>query len=195
MVDASHWSRCALLYPLTSFRDVKSSLNRADIIVLTQWESHPEVLTTLRKYQGAAGIPQIFEASIVPTELIPLNSKHFLSLSDLKDSPVAALCGIANPERFIALLQNFGSHICFQKFFRDHHHYQTSDILEFSKKARMSNAEYVITTQKDAVKISPHLSSSDIPFYFVKIKIEVKEKELFLEKLREPLHSELKRVK
>jgi len=136
MIDVAYWSRCSLLYPITTFRDVKSSLRRANILVLTRWESNPEIIESLKKYQTENGAPQILKAAFVPAELIPLNRTHSLSFSALENLNIAAFCGIANPERFISSLEKFRANICFQKFFRDHHHYQTSHIEELIKNVK-----------------------------------------------------------
>ncbi len=188
MIDAAHWSRCSLLYPITTFRDVKSSLKRANIFIVTQWETNEEIFKSLKRYQTESETLQIFKASFVPADLIPLNTKQTLSFSALENLNVAAVCGIANPERFFNMLEAFRTNICFQKCFRDHHHYQTSHIEELIEIAVARKADVIITTQKDAVKISPLLSSSEIPFYYLKIKFDIQQGELLLNKMLQIMH-------
>ena len=56
------------------------------------------------------------------------------------------------------------------KDFLDHHGYSEEDLREFFAEAKRAGAEYVITTEKDAVRISK--ITAILPFYFLRMEIE-----------------------
>jgi tetraacyldisaccharide 4'-kinase len=59
------------------------------------------------------------------------------------------VCGIARPERFIAMVRRAGITPCAERIFPDHHRYIANDI----NKTRELYLKGVITTEKDAVRL------------------------------------------
>jgi tetraacyldisaccharide 4'-kinase len=59
------------------------------------------------------------------------------------------VCGIARPERFIAMVLKSGITPCGQEIFPDHHCYGTNDFI----KTRKLYSNGIITTEKDAVRL------------------------------------------
>ena len=66
-----------------------------------------------------------------------------------------AFCGIARPENFTAMLAAKGYGPVETVAFPDHHAYSARDITRLIEKARKHNADGLITTEKDAVKLTP----------------------------------------
>src|SRR5437773_3895615 len=75
-----------------------------------------------------------------------------------KNEPITkrgfAFCGIGDPESFFQMLRRDGFEIAATKMFRDHHIYTQRDVAEIERRARNANAEILLTTAKDAVKLS-----------------------------------------
>ncbi len=61
-------------------------------------------------------------------------------------------CGIGNPDRFLATLQNEGLKIIGSKIYPDHHDYNDTDIL-FLQAQSIKHKAMLITTRKDYIKI------------------------------------------
>jgi tetraacyldisaccharide 4'-kinase len=179
MIDPSRWSKVPLLFPISDFRDVKSSLKRAHVLVLNQvgknQKSHHTIQQELNKILD---IP-VFYSSMIPREVCPLKAEKQLSLSELEGLKVAIFCGIANPERFAKMVHNFGGEICAQQVFRDHHRYKLSHIQEIEIKAKENGADLLLTTQKDAVKIVTFLEQINIPLYYLKVGMEIQPQQKF----------------
>jgi tetraacyldisaccharide-1-P 4'-kinase len=76
------------------------------------------------------------------------------STKSLAGVNVFAFCGLARPEAFISSLQELGANIVGQKFFPDHHWYTERDINFLESKLRNEQTGYLVTTQKDFVKLS-----------------------------------------
>jgi tetraacyldisaccharide 4'-kinase len=66
-----------------------------------------------------------------------------------------ALCAIARPENFESMLKEAGCGIVDTIYFRDHHAYDMADMERIVELAKQLNATGFVTTEKDAVKLTP----------------------------------------
>ena len=60
--------------------------------------------------------------------------------------------------------------ICGKTIFPDHHNYNRLDIKKIEQVAKNNGADYLITTEKDLIKLSGF--KFNIPLYAVKIRLE-----------------------
>jgi tetraacyldisaccharide 4'-kinase len=92
---------------------------------------------------------------------------------EIRESSVAAFCGLGNPESFFSLLRRGGYRLAHTQAFRDHHTYTQSDINRLVQDSSARGAQFLLTTAKDEVK----LRSLDfqMPCYSVDISIEIEE--------------------
>jgi tetraacyldisaccharide 4'-kinase len=75
-------------------------------------------------------------------------------LEVLKARPVAAFCGIGNPQAFRQTLAGLGAEISAFRTFPDHHAYTRADVEELRDWARQqANDCLIVTTEKDLVKL------------------------------------------
>jgi tetraacyldisaccharide 4'-kinase len=75
-------------------------------------------------------------------------------LDDLRHRPVAAFCGIGNPDAFRRTLAQLGCDLRAWRTFADHHPYTRDDVDDLRSWARQQPPDcVVITTQKDLVKM------------------------------------------
>src|SRR6185436_13821130 len=102
------------------------------------------------------------------------------SVEDLTNRkvPVAAFCGIGNPNSFFALLNREGFDITYRREFRDHYSYTQTDVDQFVRDASAHGAQALVTTTKDAVKLSA--LRFEIPCYVVDTSMRIEEAEDFL---------------
>jgi len=93
-------------------------------------------------------------------------------LADAAAHPsVAAVAGIAGPERFFADLRASGYTLAHTMAFRDHHPYSRRDVERIVCAARAAGAEAVLTTEKDFVRLMPHRPFS-MPIAWVPLTME-----------------------
>ena len=71
----------------------------------------------------------------------------------LKGLKVVAFCGIADPDSFASTLTQMGADIVGFEKFRDHHVYNESDLSRLRKLFEKENADALVTTEKDWVKL------------------------------------------
>jgi tetraacyldisaccharide 4'-kinase len=67
---------------------------------------------------------------------------------------VVAVAGIARPGRFFTALQEQGYEVVRAFQFTDHHWFTPRDLRQISAVARETNADLVVTTEKDAVRLT-----------------------------------------
>jgi tetraacyldisaccharide 4'-kinase len=67
-----------------------------------------------------------------------------------------AVAGVARPERFFAALRELGWDVARELVFRDHHWFTARDLDAVRRAAAETDADVVMTTEKDAVRLPPH---------------------------------------
>jgi tetraacyldisaccharide 4'-kinase len=81
-------------------------------------------------------------------------AQQTLPLEGLQDRPVAAFCGIGNPDAFRQTLTKLGLNVTAWRTYPDHHAYSKNDVEDLRYWARQLPGDTAVaTTQKDLVKI------------------------------------------
>jgi tetraacyldisaccharide 4'-kinase len=68
---------------------------------------------------------------------------------------VVAVAGIARPERFFGALRDLGFDVAREMPFPDHHWFSDADLARVAQAVLDANADGVMTTEKDAVRLGP----------------------------------------
>ena len=157
-----------LLIPAGRLREPFNSLKRADIIVFMGSET------------GSAGIQKYLNSTAVlcggvkePDSLVKLNSNEELELSELSGKRLTAFCAVGNPEGFRTTLNSFNPALLELLEFPDHHIYSERDFNKISKIFLSSDSDFLITTEKDALKLPPNFFS-EIDVYLLRISFKIK---------------------
>ncbi|KON28717.1 hypothetical protein AC481_00400 [miscellaneous Crenarchaeota group archaeon SMTZ-80] len=185
LIDVSRWSEFPFLFPITYFRDIKRSLLRADIIILTRTEYSLNKTNRVYQYVISKYTTTVFKCNTIPVSLIDLANGHEIELKHIKGKSVAVFAGIGNFEQFFYTVKNLGCSICWFRKFSDHYFYRESDLEEINEIARNRNAEMLITTQKDAVKLRNFIQNFDSNIYFLKIHIRLDNEKKFWKMVNE----------
>jgi tetraacyldisaccharide 4'-kinase len=102
--------------------------------------------------RGTAG-ETWFPASVQPSALVGLESNRWKEypLNLLYGSKILVVSGVANPAGLYRIIQEWEGEIVETLEFPDHHPYTATDWQRINRVAR--NAELVVTTEKDLVKL------------------------------------------
>jgi tetraacyldisaccharide 4'-kinase len=154
LVDATcPWGH-GWLFPRGLLREPASSLGRSDVVLLTRCDmTSPEALSRLHEEvrRHAPGAP-IAESEHRPAAWV--NGDRTVQVDALAGRPVAAFCGLGNPDAFRRTLVALGAEPIAWRTYPDHHAYSAADVEDLRQWARVLPADAVIaTTQKDLVKI------------------------------------------
>jgi tetraacyldisaccharide 4'-kinase len=137
-IDATNPFGNGKLLPTGILREPIESLNRADAIVITRTN-----LVSDSKFQ----IPNSNNAEVF------ISRNRTNRKSKMENRQCLAFCGLGNPENFFAQLRQDKFNLVATKIFRDHHVYSQQDADEIAQLAKSNNAEILLTTAKDAVKL------------------------------------------
>lgn len=142
------------LLPAGNLRDVKKAARRADIIVVTK---SPEKLSEEQMQSFLERIhPQqdqkVFFSYLRYGDLIPIN-EYAKTTDASKAVHAAAFCGIANPGPLFQHLEAKHRHLE-RIVFGDHHAFSKSDIERIIKAAQKNEGTILITTEKDAARLT-----------------------------------------
>jgi tetraacyldisaccharide 4'-kinase len=155
LLDATEPWGYGHLFPRGLLRESPRGLARAGAVVLTRCDlAAPEALARLRE-QVARLAPGVAVAETTHRPVEWVNAEHAtLPLDALRGRPVAAFCGIGNPEGFRRTVQGLGLEVAAFRAFPDHHAYARADVEDLRSWARQQATEcVVVTTQKDLVKL------------------------------------------
>ena len=158
--------------PRGILREPIKNIRRADYIFLTKSDgSHKleHLKNFLRRHTRRA---EIIECCHKPKFLVKLFTGEQMPLEMLSGLKVAALSAIARPESFEGFLEQLGAQIVLKDHYADHHRYTQQEIIDFINQAKAAGAEYIVTTEKDAVRI-PKLDRCDVPLIYLRIQIDI----------------------
>lgn len=151
-IDATNPWGNGFVLPAGILREPRGSLARADCVVITRSDQCDPIVDLQEEVRAIRNDLPVFLSRMKQTELRVLNETNSAINLNLP-SPVAAFCGIANPESFFALLRCQDYDLVHRQTFRDHYNYKQADIDQIVRDARARGAQAIITTSKDAVKV------------------------------------------
>jgi tetraacyldisaccharide 4'-kinase len=136
------------LLPAGNLREPLSAIAEADIVVLREEEA-ASLRSVVAGLSGEKKVPAIW----VIRRSLSLGEAGEVTLP----SKPLAFCGIARPESFPKMLAAQGYEPMDTVIFPDHHAYDEGDIRQLIEHARQVDANGFVTTEKDAVKLTPIL--------------------------------------
>lgn len=186
-IDATQpFGTCSLL-PIGTLREPKSSIKRADIIILTRIDAAENNIVELKtELNQLAPKTPILESIHKPISLYLLNhteKNSMIPLNDLSGKRLLAVCGIGNPNAFVRTIEKQNPEKVEILAFPDHHVYSESDIQQINHKMVVCEAEWIITTQKDEQKFTS--LNTDLPIFVLAIELAITDGEkVLLDKLQ-----------
>jgi tetraacyldisaccharide 4'-kinase len=135
------------LLPAGILREPKSSLRRADMVILTRCtpgEETGEIEDEVRRFNP--------EAPVLHSEVGGSGFVDFHGETSPVPSRAVAFCGIGSPGSFRSVLERCGVEIVEFHPFRDHHPYRPEEIERLRRSADAQGAA-LVTTEKDLARL------------------------------------------
>ena len=154
LIDATcPWGHGHLL-PRGLLREPIRSLRRAHVVMLTRCDLvAAEVVRAIRDRVLTVKELPIVESTHQPAEWRNA-AQATAPLDALRNRPIAAFCGLGNPDAFRKTLETLGLTIAAWRTFPDHHPYSRADVDDLRNWAGSTPKDAaIVTTQKDLVKI------------------------------------------
>jgi len=154
LIDAENPFDNRRLLPVGLLREPLKEIERADIIVLTKAQNcQPSVVSGLRDeirlYNKTA---PVFLSGHKPVGFIKSTGEE-IRLEWARDKNFFAFCGIGSPESFRKTVLSAGCSLKGLKKYSDHYTYKQGDIEDIIKEAKAGNANWVLTTEKDMMRL------------------------------------------
>lgn len=159
------------MVPYGRMREPIYALRRAQVIIVTRADRPFDQEELSRIIDGLGmNVPIIYAYhDLVGLREFPDNK--VAPLRKLNRARVGVLCAIGNPQVFMGDLEAYQAQLVCEHLFPDHHRYSQDDIDKVVKEAQAAGAEFIATTEKDAVKLAG-LSFGEMPVYITEIKAE-----------------------
>lgn len=170
LIDGDRGFGNGYLLPRGILREPLSRLVDADIALVKGGRLNTADSSRL----GTMMLP-LMHFDYAPTAFIDLTNDTNLSLDEFRaafsEKETLALCGIANPDSFIATLKTVGVSVTSKTFFPDHHDYTHGEI-EAMKNA---GADVIVTTEKDGVKLKRLAHLLNVPLFALRVEAVFKD--------------------
>ncbi len=172
LIDATRPFGYGHCLPRGLLRELTSALASADAIVITRSDAaSAEELARIRDRLGVeAPAASIHLAAHRPICLRDLNGEE-MSLDELKGRAVFAFCGIGNPQAFYRTLTDLGANVVGRQALADHTTYAAGVVADISAAADRCEAEILLTTQKDGVKLAG--VDFNKPVYCLEVEMQI----------------------
>jgi tetraacyldisaccharide 4'-kinase len=146
------------MLPLGPLRDPVGTIEPQDLIWI-HGEGPPgeNLRPVVRSRSRALGLVPAFDLAG------PLTSADGLA--------VAAFCGIARPERFLASLRQAGAKVLAHWARGDHRVFSPAELLRAARLAQASGASALVCTEKDAVRLPP--VTLPLPVWALRVEVEI----------------------
>ncbi len=141
----------ARLLPRGPYREPLGALRRADLVLIPyRTEEERKRCRELTDRLGRhGGFPPVYPLSLEPGAWEDLAGRP----ASAPEGPVVVLCSVARPESVASVARTAGAAVEEVLVYPDHHEYDDEDVGEIRRSAR---GRTLVTTEKDAVKLTSH---------------------------------------
>ncbi|PYP79601.1 MAG: tetraacyldisaccharide 4'-kinase [Gemmatimonadetes bacterium] len=171
LISAERFTSTTHMLPAGPLREPLAALARADVAIVTR-----KVASTTEAQRVAERIESMIH---VGTAVVHLAPSHFVDAHDETSRPldavrgarVVAVAAVGEPEAFFAQLRELGARDVQGIAYRDHHAFTAADVARLARAAAQADA--VVCTLKDAVKLAPQWTPRAVPLWYVSQRAEV----------------------
>jgi len=166
------------LLPAGDLREGFISLKRADAIILNRkFFEKEEIKSEMKNHFNEK---KIFTSYYKAISFVDAVKKIEYDLDDFKGQESLVVSGIANPKSFLNILMKVHVDTQNKLIFRDHKNYKLKEVQQIRKQFYTTNSHSVVTTEKDAVKLSRFSREfDDIEIFYLKINLCMDDEESF----------------
>lgn len=184
IIDAQKPFSNKKVLPAGLLREPFSALKRADLFLLNRSENvdYSRINELKKSLNEFSPLNQgVFKAETKLERCVSVAFQTEENLGFLKEKKVFAFSGIGSPEAFKKSIESAGAKIVSYKIFKDHYNYQKEDLLTLLDQYSASQADLILTTEKDAVKLFNFSEMiAQLPFYYLQISLKIEAKDELL---------------
>jgi len=171
MVDKNNPFGNGQLLPRGILREPIKHLSRASFVFLTKsnGKADPELEQLIKTHNPGV---DIIECTHRPQYLKEISTGERRELSDLKGREIGAFSAIADHNSFESFLRQYGAQVQYTRRFLDHHRFEDYELQHVLEQASAYGLDYLVTTEKDAVRIDPHIRGA-VPIYYLRLEVDI----------------------
>lgn len=177
--------RAGCCLPMGRLREPTSALRDAHVIIITRKDRLPPVeihrLTSLLIPLTPSAVR--FTAAHQPVGVID-ETGQTKPLRSLSGKNVFAFCGLGNPEAFLRSIVGLGANVVDSLALDDHANYTPQLVDQLCRSADKCDAEILLTTQKDGIKLEP--AGMTMPLWQLVVEMNIDDPQ---DKLREKIQT------
>lgn len=171
VIDATRPFGFDHLLPRGLLREPLTSLRRANTFLITRVDQASDLSQTRQRIEQLNSGARLLFSVHRPVALMDAATSEKRELSALLGTKVVSLCSIGNPDAFERTLLDQGAVIVHTRRFPDHHLYSDQDLCEIGRSAVEEGADFIVTTEKDAVRL-PENVELDVPLIVLLVELE-----------------------
>ncbi len=176
LVDKTNPFGNGFLLPRGILREPIKHLKRASYVFLTKsnGQRDSELEELIQRHNPGV---DVIECTHQPQYLqllgeAPDHESTRQPLEFLQGKTIGAFSGIATPESFEKFLRDLGAKIGFVRRYLDHYRFEESDFVDIFSAGLKERVDFIVTTEKDAVRIASDLPCP-VPVYYLRLEIEI----------------------
>jgi tetraacyldisaccharide 4'-kinase len=170
LVDAQNPFDNRKLLPVGLLREPLGEMKRAGIIVITKGRGS-EVTSLKNEITSLSPHASVFVSGHVPA-YVKARGGELHPTEWLSGKGVYAFCGIADPDCFRLGLSGLGAQVMGFKAYRDHYWFRQDDVDYIERAAGESGAGWMITTEKDMMRLRPLRLPENLLALGIEVEVE-----------------------
>ena len=162
------------LIPRGSLREPLKNLRRADLFIISHCNQSKEktIKSIYTKLNHVNNDAPVCESIHWPVHIENITDGSILGPEWLMGKRIYGLSAIGNPESFTYTLKGLGADLIKHRKFHDHHNYNREEMGYIVSEARSLDADAIVVTQKDIVKIRK-MDINDFNILSLKIETQI----------------------
>ncbi|MCB2155960.1 tetraacyldisaccharide 4'-kinase [bacterium] len=153
LLDATRPITELRLFPRGTLREPLTVLSKAHLIVLTRADQSKRTDRIRREIRRRLPHVPVVRTRIAVSGLMDLSARRARPASDLEGARVLIACGVGNPASVKHTVQDLGATVGAMKVLADHSQVTRADVLAWDSARRRAKADFLVVTEKDAVKL------------------------------------------
>ncbi|MCK5595296.1 tetraacyldisaccharide 4'-kinase [bacterium] len=161
------------VFPRGNLREPYGCLKRADCFIITKADMIRDIEIIKKKLLDINSSAQVITTIYKPVCLENIAGKEQLDIECIKGEKVIALSSLGDPISFENTLEQVGAKIVEKLRYPDHYWYSKDDMYNIRARQKALNAKFIITTQKDAMRLQRVETQDFASLRVLRIKVEI----------------------
>lgn len=173
VVDATDAPGLERLLPAGRLREPVTAAKRATGVIITRAEQPDQVEEILKRLRSAVDrLPPAAEVVFRAKELISVATGTRRSRDSCQGIRAFLVSGVGHAASFRKTAEELSVTVLDEAAYPDHYAYGREDVGTLRKRAADLRADMILTTEKDAAKIRPHLMVDDTSWWAARLQVE-----------------------